>query len=226
MDLSLRLRVFYPDSISEQEMTDYNEAFALWYAVWKEFRKEVNDTFATPSDSFSRQSEILVLYDGSTPIATCCHRYVDLRHSCVLHDSYFDAGIWPDHVKARVPSLGQTCVLGSHIFIHRDYRKSKTGVPIKEIVCSLCMAHVNGTKPDVLLGIVRVDRGIDKVFQHSGALSLVSEEIAWYRIKLGLIALFPGRAPLPIHPEYQEIVASIGRTCDRFGCNYFNRKRR
>jgi hypothetical protein len=226
MDVALSLRVFYPDAISEQEMTAYNEVFVLWHEVYIEFRKGADNALPTPSDSFSRQSEILVLYDGGVPIATCCHRYVDLRQRCILHDSYFDAAIWPEHVKARVPDLGQTCALGSHIFIRPDYRKRTSGLPIKQIVCSLSMAHVNGTRPDVFLGIVRTDRGIDKVFHDSGAISLVSDAIGYYHMKLGLIALFPGRAPLPINPAYRDVVESIAKTCDRFGRNYFERSHR
>jgi hypothetical protein len=224
-DLSLRLSVFYPDAISAGELADYNDVFEFWLAIQAEIRKGADERLDVPSDSFSRQSEILVLYDGRTPIATCCHRYVDLRQRAVLHDSYFDASIWPKSVMARVPGLGQTCVLGSHIFIRPDYRKRTSGLPLKEIVCALSMAHLNGTRPDVLLGMVRVDRGLDKVFQDSGAIALTTDEIWWYHIKVGLIAMFPGRAPLLINPAYREVVTSIGQTCDRFGSNYFARRR-
>jgi hypothetical protein len=113
-----------------------------------------------------------------------------------MHDSYFDASIWPERVKALVPGFGQTCVLGSHIFIHPAYRKCQSGLPIKQVVCALSMAHLNGTKPDVLLGMVRIERGLDKVFRNSGAISLVDEVIWWYYIQVGLIALFPARVPL------------------------------
>jgi len=220
---SLSLKIFYPDIISHDEVDDYNDAFSFWYSVWLETRREVDETLATPSDSFSRQSEILVLYYQGRPIATCCHRYVDLRHQCALHDSYFASTIWPESVKAIVPSLGQTCLLGSHIFIDPDFRKSKSELPIKGIVCSLSLAHVDGTRPDVLLGMTRVDRGINKVFHDSGAISLHANA-NWYQIPVDLIALFPKEIPISIDQRYQEAVHSIGGTCDRFARNYFERK--
>ncbi len=220
---SLSLKIFYPDAISPDEIDDYNAAFGLWYQVWLETRKEVDDTLATPSDSFSRQSEILVLYSGHRPIATCCHRYVDLRHQCTIHDSYFTPSIWPESVKAIVPSLGETCLLGSHIFIDPDFRKGKSGLPIKNIVCSLSLAHVAGTKPDVLLGMTRLDRGISKVFHDSGAVSL-HPNVSWYQIPVDLIALFPKSIPITIDPQYQEAVHAIASTCDRFAVNYLERK--
>jgi hypothetical protein len=164
----------------------------------------------------------LVLYSGDRPIATCCHRYVDLRHHCAILDSYFTPSIWPDSVTAIVPGLGRTCVLGSHIFIDPDFRKGKSELPIKNIVCSLSLAHVDGTRPDVFLGMTRIDRGIDKVFHDSGAVSLHAN-VNWYQIPVDLIALFPNEIPITINPLYQDAVRSIGGTCDRFAVNYFER---
>ena len=217
---SLNLKIFYPDAISYDEVDDYNDAFSLWYRIWVETRKEVDDKLATPSDSFSRQSEILVLYYGDRPIATCCHRYIDLRHRCAIYDSYFAPSLWPEDIKAIIPSFGQVGLLGSHIFLDPDFRRSKFDLPIKDIVCSLSLAHASGTKPDVFLGVTRVDRGIDKIFHGSGAVSL-RRDVSWYQIPVDLIALFPKEIPIAIDPRYREVVEAIGRTCDRFAADYF-----
>lgn len=222
---SLSVKIFYPDAISTSEIHDYNEAFSFWYDVWLETRREVDDTLATPSDSFSRQSEIMVLYSDGKPIATCCHRYVDLRHRCVIHDSYFTSEIWPASVMARIPGLGQTCVLGSHIFIHPAFRKCNSGLPIKNIVCALSMTHINATGPDVLLGAARIDKGIHKVFHHAGAQSLRADA-SWYHIPVDLIALYPKQTPMRIDAQYEDIVRSIGKTCRRFGVSYLDRPHR
>ena len=222
---SVTLKIFYPDAISADEISDYNQAFAFWAEVWLETRREVEGARATLSDSFSRQSEILVLYCEGKPIATCCHRYVDLRQHCVLYDSYFTPAIWPASVKALIPTLGHSCLLGSHIFIHPAFRKYQSGLPTKNIVCALSMAHVNGTRPDVLLGVARIDKGIHKVFHNCGAISL-GGDTSWYHVPVDLIALFPKKAPIPIDEQYQEIVRMIGNTCDRFGLNYLDRDRR
>jgi hypothetical protein len=218
----LSLKIFYPDAISSDEINDYNNAFSFWYEIWLETRREVDSALATPSDNFARQSEIMVLYHDDRPIATCCHRYVDLRHQCTIFDSYFLPAIWPASVRERVLGLGHSCLLGSHIFIHPDFRKSRSGLPTKNVVCALSMAHVNGTRPDVLLGAARIDRGLHKVFHDSGAESL-HDGASWYHIPVDLIALYPRRAPIRIDPSYQEIVRSIGATCARFAHNYFER---
>ncbi|HEY0481634.1 MAG TPA: hypothetical protein VGD37_29155 [Kofleriaceae bacterium] len=224
MEPSLSLKIFYPDAVGHDEIADYNEAFAFWNEIWLETRKEVDATLATPSDSFSRQSEILVLYSGGRPIATCCHRYIDLRHRCAIHDSYFTSTIWPESVRQRVPSLGQSCMLGSHIFIAPEFRKRSSGLPIKNIVCALSLTHVDGTQPDVVIGMTRIDRGIHKIFHDSGAVSL-HPNVSWYHIPVDLIALFPKQVPITIDPIYHEVVRSIGRTCPRFAVSYFERDR-
>jgi hypothetical protein len=224
MDESLTLKIFYPDTVSHDETDDYNAAFAFWYDIWLETRQEVDGTLATPSDGFSRQSEIMVLYCHGRPIATCCHRYVDLRHKCVIYDSYFTPSIWPDSVKEKVPTLGQTCLLGSYIYIAPEFRKRRSGLPIKNIVCALSLVHLNGTQPDVMLGMTRIDRGVHKIYHDSGAVSL-HPNVSWYHVPIDLIALFPKKVPIKIDARYQEIVRSIGRTCDRFTANYFQRDR-
>jgi hypothetical protein len=222
MNAAFNLKIFYPDAISQDEIFEYNEAFAFWYKVWLETRREVDEKLATPSDSFSRQSEILVLYWQDRPIATCCHRYVDLRHEHAIHDSFFTPSIWPDSVKAIIPSLGHTCVLGSHLFIDPDFRKSRSELPIKNIVSALSLTHIYGTKPDVLIGMTRIDKGLNKLFHDSGATSLHAG-VSWYQIPVDLIALFPKKSPLTLNPHYQELVRTIGETCDRLGINYFDR---
>lgn len=218
---NLSLKIFYPDLISEYEINDYNEAFELWNKIWIETRQEIGETALT-SDSFSRQSEIMVLYYRDRPIATCCHRYVDLRHRCVFRDSYFSPSTWPEHVREALPNLGQTCVLGSYIYIDPDFRKRRSGMPIKNIVGSLSLAHVDGTKPDVFVGITRTDRGVDKVFHNGGAISLEANA-RWYQFPVDLIALFPRKIPITIDPQYQSAVRSIGMTCARFRTDYFTR---
>lgn len=220
---SLSLKIFYPDAVHDAELDEYNRAFAFWYEIWLETRREVDGSLATPSDSFARQSEILVLYDQARPIATCCHRYVDLRHQCVLYDSYFTSTIWPAAVRELVPTLGESCLLGSHIFIHPDYRRCKTALPIKAIICSLSMAHINGTRPDVLLGAARIDKGISKLWHEGGAVSL-DAGASWYHIPVDLIALYPKRTPITVPAGFQEIVRTVGKTCERFTQNYFERK--
>jgi hypothetical protein len=222
---ALSLKIFYPDSISTEELNDYNHAFSFWYEIWMETRREVGNDHDTVADSFSRQSEILVLYSAGTPIATCCHRYVDLRQHCISYDSYFAPAVWPAGIRALIPSLGNCCLLGSHIYIDPDFRGRRSAVPTKNIVCALSMAHVNGTRPDVLLGITRVDKGMDKVFHEAGAISLRADA-RYFHIPVDLIALFPKKDPMPIAAQYQDIVRTIGRTCSRFGRNYLERTRR
>lgn len=223
MHLSLSLRIFYPDAVSPDEIYDYNDAFSFWRKVWIETREEIGERTSRWSDSFSRQSEIMVLYHGNQPIATCCHRYVDLRHRALLEDSYFTSAMWPEEARRVVPTLGDTCMLGSHLYVDPEFRRSRTGLPIKEIVCSLCFAHVNGTRPDAVLGMVRIDRGLDRLFHAGGAVS-IHAAVRWCeKIPLDLVAFFPRKTPIVIDPLYADAVRSIGGTCDRFAVSYFDR---
>jgi hypothetical protein len=216
----LSLKIFYPDAISSNEIDDYNRVGSLWNEIWRDPRRGLDAPPAGPPESFARQSEILVLYCDGEPIAACCHRYIDLRHECVLYDAGVTPAIWPAGVQAMVPGPGQTCLLGSHIYIHPEFRMGRTGLPIQDIVRALSMAHASGTRPDVVLGAAR----LDDAAHEGGAISLHANA-SWCHVPADLIALFPNRRPIEVDAHYREIVETIGNTCDRFALNYRERHR-
>ena len=223
MDMqAIRLKIFYPDQIRDEELASYNQTFDLWYKIWIETRKEVDAALGTPSDNFARQSEILALFVGDQPIGMICHRYVDIRQTCVIKDSFFSSTIWPEEVKQKLPALGATFVLGSHVFIDPAYRKSASGLPTKNILCALSFAHLNGTRPDVVLGMMRKDKSMHDIFYKSGAIMLHGDT-NWYQIPVDLVAFQPKKKMILIDPAFMPIVETIGFTCSRFGANYYSK---
>jgi hypothetical protein len=197
--LNLSIRIFHPKFINRVDPNDYDLAFDLWHEVWRETRQEINVALPTYSDNFTRQDEILVLRHGERPIATCCYRYVNLRQRCTLLDSYFDPDIWPEPVRAMIPELGNVCALGSHIFVHHDFRGGKAGVSIRNVMCSLAIMRLQHTGLDLMLGMVRTDRGMDRVFQDNGSVTLARTR--WHNWPIDLIALFPKTDPVVMDPR-------------------------
>lgn len=222
MSDSLELKIFYPDAIAEDEIEDFNGAYELWRRVWIETREEVARGLPTPSDNFSRQSEILVLYSGNRPIGTICHRYVDLRHAAIIEDSFFNPDLWSQEARAKVRTMGRSCVLGSHIFIDPEFRKNASGKSTKNLLCALSFSHLNGTAPDVVVGMMRKDKGMHDVFYKSGAVTL-SQDVHWYQIPVDLVAFFPARQEIFIDPSFKKESDEIGSRCPKFQSNYFNR---
>ena len=219
---NLRLKIFYPDSIQWHELEDFNRAFKLWNDVYIETREEVDPKLPTPSDSFSRQHEIIAIYDGDRAIATACHRYVDLRHTYVLRDSYFLNSIWPQSVRENLPNLGNTCALGSHIFLDKDYRKSRCALNIKEIICNLSFTQVNAAQPDMLVGMMRSDRGLSNLLQKQGG-HVLYKDTNWYQIPVDLVVFYPKQEPIRIDNHYFDILEKLGRTCQRYKKSYYHR---
>lgn len=215
--MGFSLRIFNPALVADHELEVLDRVYELWKRVWVETRREVDSSLPTPSDNFSRQDEIFALFDGDRPIGTVCHRYVDLRSSFALDDSFFSGSIWPAHVLAKLPSLGRTCALGSHIFVDRAYRKGASGLPIKNLLCGLSFARMNVTKPDLFLGMMRKDKGLHELLYRSGGVTLHADA-NWYQIPVDLIAFFPSKQKIEIDPAFagpiHEIIA---------GCKYFGR---
>ncbi len=222
METSWNLKIFYPDSVATEEIEDFNRSYELWHRIWVETREEVTQGLPTPSDNFSRQSEILVLFSGQRAIGTICHRYVDLRHTAIYKDTFFNPSLWPEGVLGQLPSLGNSCVLGSHIFIDPDFRKNSSGLSTKNLLCALSFGHLNGTAPDVVLGMMRKDKNMHGVFYKSGAVTL-HPDTHWYQIPVDLVAFFPSKKAITVDPDFASEAGAIGARCSKYGSNFFER---
>lgn len=207
--LDLTLRIICPGTAAAGKgppaaLIDYDQVFNLWHSVWAETRREVSLMLPIYADNFSRQDEILVLRHQDRPIATCCHRYVDLRRRSTLLDSYFSPDVWPASVLELIPTLGDSCMLGSHLFVHPDFRGGRGGISIRAVMCTLSLLSFKHRAPDLMLGMVRVDRGMDRVFRDNGSVTLARSN--WYHLPVDLIALFPGVAPIVVDPRCTDAV--------------------
>ncbi len=211
----LSFKIFFPQSIADSEVNEFNQVYDLWFKVWVETRQEVDPGLHTPSDSFSRQDEIVVIYHQNIPIGMQCHRYVDTHQNWVTKDSYFMPKLWPEEAKEKFLSLGRFQILGSHIFIDPKFRKSASGLATKDILCTVALTHVYGTSADALVGMMRKDRGLSGLFYRMGAICL-HPDVFWYQIPVDITAFLIKEKPLIIAAEYKPIVDWARKNCTHF----------
>lgn len=226
MDIQkLRAEVFYPQQVPDSQMTDYNAVFDLWYKIWVETRLEVNPNLPTPSDNFSRQDEIIGLFYDDQPIATICHRYVDLQQRCVMHDSFF-TGLWTDQVKESLAQHGRWFVLGSHVFIDPQFRKMASGYPTKNIVCQLSFYRLNAAKADGVIGLMRKDKGMHDVFYKAGAQPLI-QDVHFYQIPVDIVMFHTKKKDIIIDQTDLDLIHPIAhKNPDFFNHQYFINKQK
>ena len=193
---------------------EYSDAFELVYEFWKKTWRDVFQEIGKPSeirsDDLTRQHEILVLYHGERPIAMVCHRYVNLGLRSTLEDSYFSSA-WTKEDCERVRAIGGFGVIGSQILVDPEYRKSHRQIPTKQLISLLSLEQVQRAKPDLVIGTMRVDKGMNKLFYEAGATSL-AKKIPYYGAEVDLVCFFPKINPIKINPEFKDTISSLLNT--------------
>ncbi len=208
----IKFKIFFPQNIPDSDLAEFNQVYQLWYKIWLETRQEVDPGLNTPSDSFGRQDEIVVIYMKDQPIGMQCHRYVDTFQSWITQDSYFMPKLWPQDAIKNFLKLGRYQILGSHIFIDPQFRKSSSGLSTKNILCSVALTHTFGTSADALIGMMRKDRGLSDLFYKMGATCL-QPDVFWYQIPVDITAFLLKGPPLQVNPEYQIYIDGARRDC-------------
>ena len=184
----------------------HEKTYALWEKVWCQTYKEIDGTEHVPSDNFIRQHEILSLFFEGECCALVCHRYVDLSLKSAMKDSYFNP--WSQESMEKLKSQGPNVALGSQITIHPDFRKTKLGGHVKELTTYLSLRQLMERKVDAISGMMRVDKGMNKLFYDSGAHP-VATEVVYRNFQLDLVAFFPRLTPLKIDPQFKSAVENL-----------------
>lgn len=204
--LQCELRRFEPMHLRPEEIEAFDLTFDLWKSVWKETFEKMSGPEYLPSDNFTRQSEVLALFFEGKPIALVCHRIVDLKSRSSIEDSYFR--VWPEDSKRELLQLGKNCVLGSQISIAPQYRKLFSNLPTKQIISYLSLYHLKDQGFDVVVGMMRADKGMEEVFYQSGARCLAKKQM-YYDIPVDLVVFLPKLKPIVIPEEFQFAVSRI-----------------
>lgn len=204
----LNLRIFRLP-VDAQDAAAFEDIYRLWHTAWIEASREMAIGSPLVSDALTRQHEVLALYEGDRPIACVCHRYAELRAPSTLADSFFQYP-WTEQARAALNDHGQDgwAVLGSQITVDRAYRKSHSASGIKFLISFLSLEHAQRLGVDVILGRMRVDKGMDKVFYQAGAITLDSR-VPYHGTEVDLVAFYPKRDPVRIPAEYQVAVSRL-----------------
>jgi hypothetical protein len=143
------------------------ETFTMWKTAWDDVFRAKDPGYSHPSDGFSRQDEIVCVSHLGRVVGMVAHRYVNTSRPDLSSDSFFS--YWPAELKTSVLKPGRKLVIGSQITIAPEGRSSRLGVDLKMVISGLSLARVWASGPDVVVGMMRVDKGMNKVFESMGA---------------------------------------------------------
>jgi hypothetical protein len=193
----LQLYILAGDHFGAEFKSIYQRTYDLWETVWPQTFKEIAGTGDITSDNFTRQHEVLSLFWKDQCCAMVCHRFVDMAVTSFLRDSYFKFWGWSDEALKKLMANGTKIALGSQITIHPDFRKLKLGGQVKELITGLSLRSFQGRSFDAVAGMMRNDKGLDRVFYDCGAFPLV-KDVSSRNFKLDFVAFFPKLRPIQV----------------------------
>ncbi len=185
----------------------FNSAYSLWKELWSESYIEMKKPELKVSDTFTRQHEILVLSDKDRVIASVCHRYVSLTSEATYDDSYFKDS-WSEVEISKLKKIGGLGVLGSQISVAKSYRREEADIDIKRLISFLSLKHLQNQGVDVILGMMRLDRGMGKVFYEAGAEALALDR-PYYGTNVDLVAFYPKKNSIAIPEKFHFLIKKL-----------------
>lgn len=184
----------------------HNQAYDHWKTLWRATFAELDNATSVESDNFSRQDDVLGLFIDDHCVAMVCHRYVDLALESVRDDSYFST--WTDENFAKVKSQGRWAAIGNQISIHPEYRKLPNGIATKDVLLWFSLRHLQNKNIDVIVGAVREDKGLDKLFASYGA-EILAQGVQQHNVTVSLVSFEPKNINLNTTPVSQDWLNGI-----------------
>jgi|GEM_PF-6610816 len=200
----MRVVVFTPP-VAASDRALYDVAFKFWLRMWQDTHVEINKPATIPSDSFTKQSEIITLFEGPRPIAQICLRFADFQAEATYHDSFFmHPGLWQPEDIALVRSIGGCGMFGTQIAVDPEYR----GTDVKGLIVLLALERAQKLGAETIVSFIRANKGLDRLFQGAGCV-VIAKERAYGSVFADLVAFQPQHDPIRIHKDYAEKVRSL-----------------
>jgi hypothetical protein len=164
-----------------------SRTYEAWRDGWRSALQELSDTAGDRgSDEFTRQDEIGVIDIRGACASLTALRWCDLSQPMWLEDSYFRK--WPTLAVAR---LGRRRVcISSNTLIVPEWRgarvsstaaandqaldEAETSTPLKVITVALSIRRFLSSSADLLVGVSRNDRSMDRVARELGMERIAS----------------------------------------------------
>jgi hypothetical protein len=203
---NLQLHILKPRELKQNTWL-LNAAFEHWNHIWNRTLEELDGLKDLRSDDFTRQDEILCLFDGEKCVGMICHRLVDLKYTCHSRDSYFKS--WTPDAIESLTRYGSRVLVGSQISVEPEWRGKINGYGIKELLSALSLESLfTRNNIDAITGTMRADRGMHNLFYEFGARPL-KRGVLFHGVKVDLVAFYPRQRNLKIPADLHQIMTKL-----------------
>lgn len=210
MKKTLRLRLFRPP-VPDHEAAEFGRVYEFWRSSWEEVYREIGGGFDPASDNLTRQHEVIVLTVDEEPVAMVCHRFVNFKDPSLYADTYFQTG-WPplavEALRRKAAAFPGTGAIGSQILVAKKHRGRADGLNLKALISFASFLRVRDLGLPFTIGTIRVDRGMDKVFEACGA-RVLARGLEYHGATVDLIYFAPAETPIQVPAEYAATIEEL-----------------
>jgi hypothetical protein len=202
---ALSYRLLTPRHAGPMDLPLLGAAYECWSSVWKEHLLERDKVEYLPSDDFTRQDEIGVLFHGWECVGMTFYRWVDLTNPVYADDSYFR--VWPRAAIEAACSAGPRLCIGSNLTLAPRWRKA-IGCSVKQLLLALAIERFLRSDSDAMVGQMRNDRGMNKVGIQLG-FGLLQERVLLHGGPCDLVAFYQQSRRQPLDAATEAIIAAL-----------------
>lgn len=176
-------------------LSHYYKSFHLWYATVQDGLRSLQlDQRAQDltSDEFVSCDEFVALFHDDMPVGLFMFNWMNLDSPVDLMRSYFHN--YPEgFVSENLSKKHKTIMTMRHLMVSRDWRKSKIGPGVADILVSFAVRRFLETSASVLITFTRNDRKTHELGHRHGGESLcrdmsaynsTSDALVFYRDKV------------------------------------------
>lgn len=175
---------------AEKEFELFRQTYQFWHHIWDTTFKELKNKGLQDSDEFHRQKEICVLTSAHNQvIGSFSFSWFDLRFQSHAQHSYFK--LYPQPVMDYFAKNGlQKIMTMGYLCVHPEWRKSKLGPFVAEVLVGATCKRFLESDADVLITFTRNNRKMNELGYRHGARCVLGKQvghnvevdyIAWHR---------------------------------------------
>ncbi len=200
--------------VSDEYIDIYNRTYHMWKKTWKSTMEDEWKEEHTPlfSDDFSRQDEIMSLFYNGECVACVFFKDTNFEEDSHFDDSYFK--VWNDLSMRKLLKHGNKVLVCCNFTVSTEHRRSKEGIPWKDVLANLTLKRLIASDFDVMTGTMRRSKGMHSTTYKFGAVMVqenVDYKICGMNEPVDLVALYRLEVKDFSHPLIADLVDSAWR---------------
>lgn len=165
----------------------YSNTYRFWRGVYSEVYSQTRSLESLNTDNFYRQDEIFSLVIEQQVIGCILFSYHNTLAESAWDLKYFHdlPREMVDQIRAHAP---RSLMMMESLTVHPEWRRSRSGLPLAEILLGMAMKAFKASQCEVLVGTPRVDVKVHKLCALYGGKCLGSIAKSGYSCETFLFA--------------------------------------